>query len=429
MKKLTIENIVKIFLISNPFLDIFTAFGIHMFDFPITIGIIFRFIFCLVSFFYLFFLYRGKQATKIRILLIILISYLLSFAILVLVLKSPESFWYEMQGTFRSFYFLIILLLFWALVQDDKKIIPKNYLYIIYLIYLGGVFIPSLLGIGFDSYEVTKSGSIGFFNSANEIGAILSILMPLFLYYSYKKRNILLFLLFLFILLYVLLSIGTKGPLLSFIIIALAFIIYCLYHLFKKKKFKQASIIIGASLLLIIGGIYFLPKTTFYKNIRVHLDFLEVNNISDIFKSPKLIDHFIFSSRLKFLSNTADIYQEAYVSEKLLGIGYTDQNEELKMIEMDYADIFFHHGIIGFILYMTIYIFFLKQAIKNHLHDKDSLRKLAYFLAIFLSIILSLITGHVLTAPAVSIFVALLLIYPKKEEQENEKKALSLHHH
>ena len=132
MKKLTIENIVKIFLISNPFLDILTAFGIHMFDFPITIGILFRFIFCLVSFFYLIFLYRGKEATKIRIIFIILISYLLSFTILVLVLKGPESFWYEMQGTFRSFYFLIILLLFWVLVQDDKKIIPKNYLYIIY---------------------------------------------------------------------------------------------------------------------------------------------------------------------------------------------------------------------------------------------------------------------------------------------------------
>jgi len=34
------------------------------------------------------------------------------------------------------------------------------------------IFIPTFLDVGYKTYEVTKKGSLGFFNSANEISGI-----------------------------------------------------------------------------------------------------------------------------------------------------------------------------------------------------------------------------------------------------------------
>ena len=83
------------------------------------------------------------------------------------------------------------------------------------------------------------------------------------------------------------------------------------------------------------------------------------------------------------------------------------------MIEMDYFDILFRHGIIGFILYISIFIYFLVKSIKHTISLKNIPYKICMSLSLFLITFLALMTGHVLLAPSVSIFVALLLT--KKE--------------
>ena len=89
----------------------------------------------------------------------------------------------------------------------------------------------------------------------------------------------------------VILQIGTKTPLLSLGITISFTYIWFIYQELTKKRLKR----IGVSLLILIIGIgiilTILPRTNFYKNIKTHLDFLEVDNITEIFQDEHLIDH------------------------------------------------------------------------------------------------------------------------------------------
>ena len=142
-----------------------------------------------------------------------------------------------------------------------------------------------------------------------------------------------------------------------------------------------------------------------------------MDHITEIFQDKKLMDHFLFSSRLKFMENSFHHYQESTLAEKILGMGYIEaygtDDVNIKMVEMDYMDIFFRHGILGFLLYMTLFFLFLKQAIKRRKKEKNKYVMMSYFLSYALMILLSFFTGHIITAPAVSLIVVILLTIPK----------------
>ena len=338
---------------------------------------------------------------------------------IVLVNKGSDVLFYELKNVFKTFYFPFLLISFSAMFEEKMNIVPKKYFSYMMFVYLLGIFIPSLLGIGFDTYEVTKKGSLGFFNSANEVGGIISILMPFFFLNLYKDNNIIKSMFGLGILLYVLLSMGTKTPLLAFLIILTCYLLIFLYKMIKKKEYKKALGVSTIFITMIFCLSLLIPKTTFYKNIKIHLDYLKVDKVTDIFKSEKLVDHFIFSSRLKFMKNSVNYYKKAPLIEKLGGIGYIEgygtDKVSIKMVEMDYIDIFLRQGIIGFTIYMVIYLYFLRLAIKRYLESKSFTKKVTYLLACFLTIILSFFTGHIIMAPAVSILVILILTAKDKK--------------
>ena len=150
----------------------------------------------------------------------------------------------------------------------------------------------------------------------------------------------------------------------------------------------------------------------FYKNIQIHLDFLGVSNIFDILKDEELIDHFIFSSRLTFLENTRNSYLDSSVSEKFFGIGFIERygtdELSLKTIEMDIFDIFYRSGIVGFILYL-IPVYFVLSKRRKRIGLKTKL-------SISIFIFISILAGHVLTSPAVSIYLVILILGLVKED-------------
>ena len=290
----------------------------------------------------------------------------------------------------------------------------------LFVIYLLFILVPNVLNLGFGSYEITKKGSIGWFYTANEVGAIISILMPFYLNEIINKKNKPIIFLSIIIIFYTLTTTGTKGPLLSFGIILIYYFIKYYKKIIKEKKYKALGIMTTSFIIIIFALVMIIPKTTFYKNIIIHLDFLKVEKISD-FKNPKIIDHFIFSQRLTFLNNTVKIYNKSPISSKLLGIGYIDNygtdQVSMKMIEMDYFDILFRQGIIGIvIIFGGIVMMINKKKRTKKIND-------VHLLSLFLSIILALLTGHVITSPSVSIYVALIidLIYNENiKEIEND---------
>lgn len=414
-----IEFIVKAFLLSSPFLDMLTAFALHVLKTDLTMGIVIKILFLILSVIYLFFFYQGKKEKLYKGFSLSLIIYILFFMGIVLVNKGSDVLFYELKNVFKTFYFPFLLIGFSAMFEKKLEIVPKKYFSYIMFTYLLGIFIPSLLGIGVDTYEVTKKGSLGFFNSANEVGGIISILMPFFLLNLYKDNNIIKSIFSLAILLYVLLSMGTKTPLITFILILTCYFLIFLYKMIKKKEYKKVLGVSTIFITILFCLSLLIPKTTFYKNIKIHLDYLKVDKVTDIFKSEKLVDHFIFSSRLKFMKNSVNYYKKAPLIEKLGGIGYIEgygtDKVSIKMVEMDYIDIFLRHGIIGFTIYMVIYLYFLRLAIKRYLESKSFTKKVTYLLACFLTIILSFFTGHIIMAPAVSILVVLILTAKDKK--------------
>ena len=414
-----IEFIVKAFLLSSPFLDMLTAFALHVFKTDLTMGIVIKILFLIFSLIYLFFFYQGNKKKLYKGFSLSLIIYILFFMGIVLVNKGSDVLFYELKNVFKTLYFPFLLISFSAMFEKKLEIVPKKYFSYIMFTYLLGIFIPSLLGIGFDTYEVTKKGSLGFFNSANEVGGIISILMPFFFLNLYKENNIIKSIFSLTILLYVLLSMGTKTPLLTFILILTCYLLIFLYKMIKKKENKKVLGVSTIFITILFCLSLLIPKTTFYKNIKIHLDYLKVDKVTDIFKSEELVDHFIFSSRLKFMKNSVNYYKTAPLIEKLGGIGYIEgygtDKVSIKMVEMDYIDIFLRQGIIGFTIYMVIYLYFLRLAIKRYLESKSLTKKVTYLLACFLTIILSFFTGHIIMAPAVSILVVLILTAKDKK--------------
>ena len=386
--KTNITTIIGVFLIISPFLDLFTSIGIKYNIDQLTIGIIIRGLFMLLMVYYSIFLKENKKQT------IIFLSVIFTYIILFLTktILTNGNITYETTVIFKTFYFIILSITF---INLEKPIDIKYYI-ACFTTYLLLVFIPNILNIGFNSYEIAKVGQVGWFNSANEISTILSILTPILIAYLMSKKNKILSVLYLIIILITFFSIGTKVPILSLAIICGFYLLYSLYKLIRKKDTKKITFILTGLFIIIISTVILLPKTSFYKNIKIHLEYLEVDNIVKIFTDTELIDHFLLGSRLKLLSQNIKTYKESSTIEILLGIG-----AEHRQSEMDFFDIFINYGIIGFALIATILIILIiKQKPKYTTNTK---------LSLLLAITIAFLSGHVLVSPAVSIFIPLLL--------------------
>lgn len=386
--KTNITTIIGVFLIISPFLDLFTSIGIKYNIDQLTIGIIIRGLFMLLMIYYSIFLKDNKKQTII--FLSVIFTYIALF--LTKTILTNGNITYETTVIFKTFYFIILSITF---INLEKPIDTKYYI-ACFTTYLLLVFIPNILNIGFNSYEIAKVGQVGWFNSANEISTILSILTPILIAYLMIKKNKILSVLYLIIILITFFSIGTKVPILSLAIICGFYFLYSLYKLIRKKDTKKITFILTGLFIIIISTAILLPKTSFYKNIKIHLEYLEVDNIVEIFTDTELIDHFLLGSRLKLLSQNIKTYKESSTVEILLGIG-----AEHRQSEMDFFDIFINYGIIGFALIATILIILIiKQKPKYTTNTK---------LSLLLAITIAFLSGHVLVSPAVSIFIPLLL--------------------
>ncbi|MDY5993264.1 MAG: O-antigen ligase family protein [Bacilli bacterium] len=398
--KNNLSKIISIFILIQPVLDLITGICLHVFSLNLTIGIIIRMLFLLFIMYATTFIYKKKLS---------LIYYLIVafYSIIYLINIGTNSHLFgQVQGLLRVFYFPLLLVSFYDL-KDEIKISTAT-LFTTLTLYLIFIFIPMTLNLGFKSYEITKSGTLGYYNSANEISGIISILTPIvFMIFNSKGKSILKVI---YILLYlvVILTIGTKTPLLSLLITIGMTFIYIMIKSYKDKKHKR---ILSSFIIIVIGIIsliILIPKTNFYKNIKVHLDFLKVEDVTDIMDNGNLIDHFIFSQRVTFLTDRKSIYDNATFQEKLFGIGYYYNGKKDKQVEMDYFDIYLNHGIIGFIIFFSVYLYILVQTtkIKRKLNFNLYMLNVSMLLILFLS----LFTGHIITAPAVSLIVVVIIM-------------------
>lgn len=409
--KKNFNTLLVIFLLLQPILDLITGLGLHIWEVNITFGIIIRILFLLFLVYSVLFIYKKKETYPFYG---ILLFYGLFYVLGIILFKNGTGFFSEIRGLCRAFYFPALLISLYSIKEEIN--ISKMALMVILITYLVGILVPNCLNIGFKSYEITKAGTLGFFNSANEISGIISILTPIMVLILVSTKKIIPSLIIIGMYLVVILTIGTKTPLISLGITIFFAYLWFVTKEIKKKSYKKILLSFLVLLVATTGIIIVLPKTNFYKNIKTHLDYLKVDNVVDVFQNKELIDHFIFSQRLTFLENRQLDYYQSNTYQKLFGIGYLNGTETAKAIEMDYFDIYYSHGIIGFIIYFGIYGYFFYLIMKKR--KKVDFSMYMIYVSILLSIILSFITGHIITAPAVSILVVIILLMLVKKEKK-----------
>ena len=409
--KKNFNTLLVIFLLLQPILDLITGLGLHIWEVNITFGIIIRILFLLFLVYSVLFIYKKKETYPFYG---ILLCYGLFYVLGIILFKNGTGFFSEIRGLCRAFYFPALLISLYSIKEEIN--ISKMALMVILITYLVGILVPNCLNIGFKSYEITKAGTLGFFNSANEISGIISILTPIMVLILVSTKKIIPSLIIIGMYLVVILTIGTKTPLISLGITILFAYLWFVTKEIKKKSYKKILLSFLVLVVATTGIIIVLPKTNFYKNIKTHLDYLKVDNVVDVFQNKELIDHFIFSQRLTFLENRQLDYYQSNTYQKLFGIGYLNGTETAKAIEMDYFDIYYSHGIIGFIIYFGIYGYFFYLIMKKR--KKVDFSMYMIYVSILLSIILSFITGHIITAPAVSILVVIILLMLVKKEKK-----------
>lgn len=401
-----IEKIINYFIIIQPILDVIAAISLNVLHINLTLSSIIRFAFVLLCIYYIMILDKTKNK-KQNILKVLLIGiYILCFSITTIITKDTTVLSFELKNTINTFFLPITLL---ALIDISKqykikfKIKTIAYTYTLYIILIA---IPNITQTGFNSYDYSKVGCVGWFQSANAIGNILSILIPIITIYLLKiKEKKILKILIILLSLYSIASMGTKVPIISLLICTITTLLYYIIKWIKQKKYKLLLLSTTITTMITAIALIIIPKTSFYKNIQIHKEYLGFNSYTEILTDYKLIDHFIFSQRLTFLKNTSENYQKANIKEKLFGIGYIENygtdNVNTKTIEIDYFEILFRNGIIGFILYFSIIIPIIIKSFK--------IKNIEFKLCIILILLLALFSGHILITPAVSIFVALIL--------------------
>ena len=417
------SKVLYLLIILFPIVDLITALTVRFDLFPISLGMIYKSFIIILLFIYLL---LSKKLFKRRniLYLVVLFLYICLFFGLHTELFSSAFLKIEVINMLKYIYFPLILLGLYNLYEDNKINLELSIksLLIVFGIYLLLLFIPNILGIGNNTYELEYlKGQVGWFYSANELSGILIILLP-FIYYFLKEKKYIYYFLYLLLSCYCSTSIGTKAALIGLIV---NLIIILLIYLFNNSiKFINRVIVI-----LLSGIIIFLFTNNSYAlyNHGQNVDHIENPNLQDI--EPHIIRPIInndihidinnsfiealYSSRLDYFENTVNIYVKSRKIDKLFGIGFSNTNivnnyTIEKNIEIDLLDYFFHYGIIGFVVMMLplLYILII-TIIKKRLFQKGNLLLVISFVN---GIGASLIAGHILNAPSVATILGIIIV-------------------
>ncbi len=142
-----------------------------------------------------------------------------------------------------------------------------------------------------------------------------------------------------------------------------------------------------------------------------------------------LVANWLLSNRLIMIEPAFVAYTESSTLQQLFGMGYyfsTSQGVYDNLIEMDFIALVINHGIIGCLLYMLPLAFFaifcIKYFFKNIRKFFSMTWEVGYIYSILIALGCAFLAGHVLVAPAVSIYLAVIIVNlyaaldPKRDE-------------
>lgn len=390
-------RILYFIILALPLIDILTMLTVDAF---ISFGAFFRLLLIVVLFFYVSqYLFRERKGYFIFFTLAIL-SVAMTFTLNYFV-KEPFYLFSELQFYMKTIY--LLLLIFYLIVvsdllkrevatteQEERFYIATNVNgSIVSLLY----WVAVISGTSLKSYPNDKAGYSGWYFAANELSVIIVILFAFALYQLWQRQTWPTVLLP-FLLLCIAPLIGTKTAFFGVSLIALLFL------LFYVRKLQVKVLLYALPLALFY--FFFLYNSPIMYNLQPERFSEEDKELLHLSNEQQDL----LSSRDTYVEAMKADFHAATVLRKLFGLGYAaDYKTEPKMAEMDFYDLFFSYGIIGTVLLLIPFVLLFLRMLTSQPSDMYIL----LFFTFLLCIGVAYFVGHVLFAPAVSSYVALLV--------------------
>lgn len=383
--------LISIFLLISPVIDLVTQSNIIKTNYY-SIGLILRGLFLIGIIFLTISTYKKK---KLLIPYSILLSYFMIYISGSFLYKDTFCLIKDVQGLIRVFYFPIIFLSLYSLREEIR--ISKYTLWTTLCIYT--LFLYFLF--------ITNNQSL--LKNYFELKGIISILVPFIFIMISNTKNILKKIIILFVFIGTSFILKSKTILLSFYITIFLSIIYYIKKQIQERNIKQLILLIFISIITLSSMTITIPKIILnnHKNL----------TISKVIKDEELVNKYMMNQRLTRLKKKALVYKESNIYQKLFGIGYYKDKEEINIIKMDYFDIYYSHGLIGFLLFFIIILIILYKVLdKTKYEDYENYM---YHISLLLVIVLSLLSGSIITSPSSSLICIILILFLTKHKKKN----------
>lgn len=381
MKKLFNNSylVISLYLLTTFIIDIMTNLSINL---SFSIGYILRTIILIYFILGLFIKYKKKENY-------IILSMIFSFSVIYLIINHTNQ---DYMNIFNYLNILVLLLYMYNLYKSEDKKINRNIITLCLLFYASTICISYIL-----------NGKL-LFTSINEISTIISITLP-YLFINLEKRINFIEILTIGVSLWASIILGTRLPLIIFLICLLYLLLKKLIKDAKKGKVNYVNIILF--ILFIIAFIYKFSETPIYKNIYDKVKTLNLNNPIDIFTDFKLFDHFIFNGRLHIINSINKAMTSSLLKYKLFGLPSFN-----KFVGMDIFELLYKYGVIGFSLFIFIAAYLIRKF--------KSSKNINYF-PIIIILITSIFSGFMLSA---NVSIIAIVILSNTIYKRNHKKVL-----
>ena len=431
------SNIIVWFILLQPILDLITSIMIRTAGTSITIGLIARSLFMIYLIVYVLAIKNGdnKYIKYSKTIMVLILSYIVIFLAMSIMGRDRSMFIGELKGLIKAFYFPITLCGLFVCNIKDKIDISNKLLMITLFGYTIIIFLATITNTYFNSYNANGFGSVGWFYAANEIGSIISILIPFTVANIIQSKISTINIIYISVCVLSCIFLGTKVPFLGLVGVCSFVIVYYTILQFAKKanKLKVPTFnygkIISICTGVIIAMVVMFPFSPLYKNIQQNYSGI-INKIASRVKEEPAKEEnnqvskdelvtAVLSQRNVYAEQMKNKFKKANIQEKLFGMGYNvkiraaDGNITTKTIELDQLDILYRHGIIGSLIYSIQFIIILSYILKQIFLNLKYILNIDVIMSI-ISMILALgiafSAGHVLTAPGVGIFLIIATI-------------------
>lgn len=459
-KKITKENVLCVFLVICPILDIASFWFRNVFHTSISISTVIRPMIPIAMILYLFF--HEKKKKKMILIAILYGVYAIIHLAIFQSVKTSASYSgivHEFQYVVNYSFMILNLFLYRYVFKEKDGSKLKLSVLISISIYIVSIFLAIFTKTSSSTY-IEGMGYKGWFESGNSISAILTLsLFVLLNEIKEKKYRYWLLSVIVLIGIYLTTLIGTRVGLFGFILAVLFYAIVEIFISVIHKTQLNKKIVIGAVVALSVIAVVIVIVGSNTLQRRKHLQEIEGNIIDQTTNAQSHISGSLLEIKEKIEKNELE---EGYLSEAgkksilelydfankhnivnndmrtqqliynlllvknqanplliLFGNGYMANYRELVM-EMEIPAFLFNFGLIGFILYFVPFLAIFLQALSFGIRNRKNVdtEYVMLLAGMFFSFALAFLSGYTFFNSSTMMFIVVISVLLQNKQKE-----------